>query len=127
MHDYFVDRLVHVGSLGGLTRSVEAKAATGGGGLHGIRQSEIRGGNAVNLAHALGRLGLRTLLVTHTETAHEGLLRKSFEGLDVELRLKPLKAGMTVAFEASCFASADEVALTREGTSPTKMTRPPAA
>ena len=67
--------------------------------MHGIRQSEIRGGNAVNLAHALGRLGLRTLLVTHTEAAHEGLLRKSFEGLDVELRLKPLKAGMTVAFE----------------------------
>jgi ribokinase len=99
MHDYFVDRLVHVGSLGGLTRSVEAKVAAGGGGLHGIRQSEIRGGNAVNLAHAIGRLGLRTLLVTHAEAAHEGLLRKSFEGLDVELRIKPLKAGMTVAFE----------------------------
>jgi ribokinase len=99
MHDYFVDRLVHTGSLGGLTRSVEAKAAAGGGGLHGIRQSEIRGGNAVNLAHALGRLGLRTLLITHAEAAHEGLLRESFEELDVQLRIKPLKAGMTVAFE----------------------------
>jgi len=99
MHDYFVDRLVHIGSVGGLTRSVEAKAAAGGGGLHGIRQSEIRGGNAVNLAHALGRLGLRTLLITHAEAAHEGLLRESFEGLDVQLRIKPLKAGMTVAFE----------------------------
>jgi ribokinase len=99
MHDYFVDRLVHVGSLGGLRRSVAAKAAAGGGGLHGIRQSEIRGGNAVNLAHALGRLGLRTLLITHAEAAHEELLRKSFQGLDVELHVKPLKAGLTVAFE----------------------------
>ncbi len=99
MHDYFVDRLVHVGSLGRLTRSVEAKVAEGGGGLHGIRQSEIRGGNAVNLAHALGRLGLRTLLITHAEAAHEALLRNSFQGLDVELHVKPLRAGLTVAFE----------------------------
>jgi ribokinase len=99
MHDFFVDRLVHTSSLRGLTRQVGAKAAEGGGGLHGIRQSEIRGGNAVNLAHALASLGLRTLLITHAGTGQVGLLRHTFEGLDVELRVKPLRAGLTVAFE----------------------------
>ena len=99
LHDYFVDRLLEAKSLRELTRKTLSKAATGGGGLHGIRQTELRGGNAVNLAHALGRLGLRTLLVTHSDPAHESLLRSAFEGLDVDLRVKTLPAGLTVAFE----------------------------
>ncbi len=99
MHDFFVDRLVHAESLQGLTRLINAKARDGGGGIHEIGQTEVRGGNAVNLAHALARLGLRTLLITHVDGAHERLLRQTFEGLDVELRVKPLRAGLTVAFE----------------------------
>ena len=75
------------------------KATAGGGGLHGIPQEEIRGGNAVNLAHALARLGLRTLLITHSNRTYEPLLRKTFEGLKAELRVKPSPAGLTVAFE----------------------------
>jgi len=82
-----------------LTESVRAKAAKGGGGIHGINQSEITGGNAVNLAHALARLGLRVLLITHSDAIHESLLRRGFEGLSVELRVKRLPAGLTVAFE----------------------------
>ena len=100
MHDYFVDRLVHTPTLGGLVRSVSAKAAQGGGGIHGVSQEEVRGGNAVNLAHALARLGLRTLLITHSGPAHEHLLRQTFSGLKAEVRVKPLPAGLTVAFES---------------------------
>lgn len=99
MHDFFVDRLVHAVSLERLTKQIKAKASEGGGGLHGISQAEVRGGNAVNLAHALARLGLRTLLITHADGTHERLLRQTFEGLDAELRVKPLRAGLTVAFE----------------------------
>ena len=99
MHDFFVDRLVHAGSLEGLLRRVSAKAAEGGGGIHGVRQSEVRGGNAVNLAHALAVLGLRVLLLTHTDPGNEALLRRTFDGLDVDLKVKPLKAGLTVALE----------------------------
>ncbi|MDA4121225.1 MAG: carbohydrate kinase family protein, partial [Thaumarchaeota archaeon] len=43
--------------------------------------------------------GLRTLLITHAGAGQLGLLRHTFEGLDVELRVKPLRAGLTVAFE----------------------------
>ncbi len=99
MHDFFVDRLVHVGSLSAITASVRRKAASSGGGIHGIAQEEARGGNAVNLAHALARLGLRTLLITHSDPLHEPLLRSPFEGLRAEVRVKQLPAGLTVAFE----------------------------
>ncbi|MDG6988891.1 MAG: carbohydrate kinase family protein [Nitrososphaerota archaeon] len=99
MHDYFVDRLVHVKGIDGLMGEVTRKAAEGGGGIHGVVQEEVRGGNAVNLAHALCRLGLRTLLITHCEKVHEHLLRKSFQGLKAVVKVKPLPAGLTVAIE----------------------------
>jgi len=99
MHDYYVDRLVHLDSFEGLARAVRAKKAAGGGGIHGTRQEDVRGGNAVNLAHALARLGMRTLLVTHSDAPHEPMLRGAFEGLDAELRVKSLPAALTVAFE----------------------------
>ena len=99
MHDFFVDRLVHTASLDGTMGMVGEKAGSGGGGLHGFRQDDVRGGNAVNLAHALARLGLRELLVTHSDLVHRAILETTFRGLEVELRVKPLPAGLTVAFE----------------------------
>lgn len=99
MHDFFVDRLVHMKSLDRVMGLIAEKAGSGGGGLHGMIQEEARGGNAVNLAHALARLGLRTLLITHSDRTHEPLLRHTFEGLGAEVRIKPLPAGLTVAFE----------------------------
>lgn len=99
MHDFFVDRLVLTRSLDGLARSIFAKAGEGGGGVHNIAQDEVRGGNAVNLAHALARLGLRTLLITHSTPTHEAMLRDSFKGTRAEVRVKPLAEGLTVAFE----------------------------
>jgi sugar/nucleoside kinase (ribokinase family) len=99
MHDFYIDRLVFSGSVKGLTKVVEDKAAGGGGGVHGVRQEDARGGNAVNLAHALARLGLRTLVITHSDRMHEGVLRQTFEGLDVDLRVKPRPTALTVAFE----------------------------
>ncbi|MDG6909543.1 MAG: carbohydrate kinase family protein [Nitrososphaerota archaeon] len=99
MHDFFVDRLVHTASLPELLGGVSRKARDGGGGIHGVKQEDIRGGNAVNLAHALARLGLRTLLITHSDRDHQELLRGTFEGMDADLRVKPAPAGLTVAFE----------------------------
>jgi len=99
MHDYYVDRLVHLDSFERLAVAVTAKKAAGGGGIHGTIQEDVRGGNAVNLAHALARLGMRTLLITHSDAPHEPLLRGAFDGLDAELRVKPLPAALTVAFE----------------------------
>ena len=99
MHDFFVDRVVHPASLSRLAVSVIGKANQGGGGIHGISQQDLPGGNAVNLAHALARLGFRTLLITHSDTIHERMLREPFESLDAEVRVKPKPPGLTVAFE----------------------------
>jgi sugar/nucleoside kinase (ribokinase family) len=99
MHDFFVDRLVHPRSMAALFAEVRAKANEGGGGIHGVAQEELRGGNAVNLASALARLGARTLLITHSDRAHLGVLEEAFRGVDAELRVKRSPPGLTVAFE----------------------------
>jgi sugar/nucleoside kinase (ribokinase family) len=99
LHDYFVDRLVHTGEIKSFIGMIERKNGEGGGGIHGVSQEDIRGGNAVNLAHALSVLGATTLLITHSDSHHLPLLVETFEGLDAELRVKPLPAGLTVAFE----------------------------
>lgn len=99
MHDFFVDRLVHTRSIPRLAEAVVRKANQGGGGVHGVSQQDVRGGNAVNLAYALAQLGLRTLLITHSDTIHERMLRGPFEGLDAVVRVKPKPPGLTVALE----------------------------
>lgn len=99
MHDFFVDRLVQTRSISRLAESVLGKANQGGGGIHGVSQQDVSGGNAVNLAHALARLGLRTLLITHSDRVHERMLRESFEDLKAVVRVKPKPPGLTVALE----------------------------
>jgi ribokinase len=99
LHDYFVDRVMQCGTVWGLVSLVNSKAREGGGGIHGIRQMDVKGGNAVNLAHSLSTLGARTLLITHSDPEHVQLLRNSFAGTGAELRIKPLPAGLTVALE----------------------------
>ena len=99
MHDFYVDRLVHGESLDGVRKMLAEKASAGGGGIHGVAQEEVRGGNAVNLAVAAARLGLRTLLITHSDRNHEQMLKEAFRGLRAELRIKPALPALTVAFE----------------------------
>lgn len=99
MHDYFVDRLVRAGDVSRLAAAVSEKARAGGGGIHDVEQVEVAGGNAVNLARALAELGVKTLLITHSDKQHRALLERLFEGTDAELRIKGLPAGLTVAFE----------------------------
>src|SRR3989475_6181791 len=99
LHDYYVDRLVLIQEFGKLSDAISKKADEGGGGIHGVRQLEIRGGNAANLAYALGRLGTSTFLLTPSDPAHQPLLRAGFRGLDVVLSVKKREAGLTVALE----------------------------
>ena len=100
MHDFFVDRLVHSGGVSKLFGVAAAKERNGGGSVHGVQQEDVRGGNAVNLAHALARLGARVLLITHSDEEHAKILTETFRGLPAEVRIKPLPPGLTVALEA---------------------------
>ena len=60
--DFYFDRIVRVPSFRDLIRQVELKAASGGGNLRGLFQTEVKGGNATNLAYALSSLSARTNL-----------------------------------------------------------------
>lgn len=60
--DFYFDRIVRVPSFRNLIRQVELKAASGGGNLRGLFQTEVKGGNATNLAYALSSLSARTNL-----------------------------------------------------------------
>jgi ribokinase len=99
MHDFFVDRFVRASEMSGFLSAIATKAKSGGGGIHGVGQTDVRGGNAVNLALALATLGAKTLLITHSDDEHLSFLQSQFRGLPAELRVKPLRAGLTVALE----------------------------
>lgn len=99
LHDFFVDRLLYAKNLSSLLNAIDAKGGAGGGGVHGVLQTEAGGGNAVNLARALTRLGTETYLITHSDPCHETLLRTTLRSSLATVSVKPLEPGLTVALE----------------------------
>ncbi|MCX8192150.1 MAG: PfkB family carbohydrate kinase, partial [Nitrososphaerales archaeon] len=98
--DFFVDRFVKFESLKDIFERLKVKVEYGGGSIHGIEQFECKGGNAVNIAYALGRLGVETTLITLADDQTSPLLLKTFSELqNVELRIIDGKPGYTVALE----------------------------
>src|SRR2546430_5268620 len=95
LHDYYVDRLVLIQEFGKLSDAISKKVDEGGGGIHGVRQLEIRGGNAANPAYALGRLWTRTFPPSHRGPAHEPLPRARVKGLPLALQVKKREAVRT--------------------------------
>lgn len=98
MHDFFVDRIVFVKSFKGFASQVLEKARSGGGSIHGVKQLEKVGGNAVNLARWASFFGLRTLLVTHSDMQHISFLKMATKG--VTMLVKDIEPGYTVALES---------------------------
>lgn len=98
--DFFLDRIVKLGSLTKSLSLLREKAASGGGVIHRIGQMEVKGGNAVNTAFALGRLGVKTTLITLADENTSGFLRQVFSDLpEVTLRIREGRPGYTVALE----------------------------
>ncbi|NIN53081.1 MAG: hypothetical protein GTN80_08510 [Nitrososphaeria archaeon] len=98
--DFFLDRIVRLGSQTEFFCLVREKAAAGGGVIHHIEQIEMKGGNAVNTAYALGRLGVTTTLITLADKYTEVFLRGTFDNLpSLDLRVKEGRPGYTVSLE----------------------------
>ena len=55
--DVFIDRIVKVENLDELVKQTKYKASVGGGSIRGIKQREIIGGNATNIAYSLVKFG----------------------------------------------------------------------
>ncbi len=99
--DYFVDRFLRVDNFEALAKAVSEKGDEGeGGSIRGIRQAEVKGGNAVNLAYALGCLEVRTNLIAIANSLPAEMLKSTFQKLpQVNLDIIDGDPGFTVAFE----------------------------
>ncbi|MCF2136025.1 MAG: carbohydrate kinase family protein [Candidatus Thorarchaeota archaeon] len=75
MPDFFVDHFVIGGTFDDLIRGLEQLAHQGGGNLIGTRHMIKRGGNSVNTASALLRLGAHPVLVVKTSVQGRLLLQ----------------------------------------------------
>lgn len=101
MHDFFIDRIVRVGSeIDLLFNTIREKILAGGGSIRGLEQYEIKGGNAVNLAYALCMLDARCRLVTIADDYGSSLLTNTFSGMNnIEVITIKGKQGYTVSLE----------------------------
>jgi ribokinase len=100
MIDYFVDRFVRIKNLNELVALVKKKGKAGGGSVRGINQTEVKGGNAVNMGYALGVFRANVNLVAIASSLPAEMLSSTFRKLpNVNMQIVEGKPGYTVAFE----------------------------
>lgn len=100
--DFFIDRFVRLDyDFDDLGLEIKQKGDEGGGGsIRGIKQSEVKGGNAVNLAYALGSFGVKTNLITIANSLAADVLESAFRKIpQVSLDIIDGDPGYTVALE----------------------------
>jgi ribokinase len=102
MPDFFLDRFIDLkwdpATFSGL---IEDVAKRKGGSLDGIPQTELRGGNAVNVASALANLGVNVTPIVCTSKYGLNQIEYSFQTLGIDLsHVKTYgKASITTALE----------------------------
>ena len=98
--DVFIDRIVRVPDLDKLVTDVKAKSTVGGGSIRGIKQTEIVGGNATNIAYALVKFGSETELFAIGDEFTRRLLDLRFQEFDnIKINMLKGKPGFTIALE----------------------------
>ena len=102
MPDFFIDRLVtYDGDLERFSAAVAKVAETRGGNIHGVKQMELRGGNAANTTAALASLGASAHPIITTDAFGLNYLEfclKPF-GVDLSHVKSNGKVGLTTALE----------------------------
>ena len=101
MPDFFVDRVIRLESRGRFNQILSEKAERGGGSVRGISTVDAKGGNAVNVAYALAKLGAKVSLFTIADDVGEALIRRTFArfGERTDLRISRGRQGLTTCFE----------------------------
>jgi sugar/nucleoside kinase (ribokinase family) len=86
MPDFFLDRLLtYEGEIEHFSRDLAEVAERKGGSIHGIRQLELRGGNAANTAAALAALGAQVYPILDTSLLGLHLLKFYLDPFEVDL------------------------------------------
>jgi ribokinase len=101
MHDFFVDRIIRLESKEKLSGALSEKAKVGGGSIRGIPTTDVKGGNAVNIAYSLAKLGAKVSLFTVADEMGSIMIRQAFAqfGDKVTLRIANGRTGLTTCFE----------------------------
>lgn len=101
MPDFFVDRIIRLESKEKLFDALGEKARMGGGSVRGISTTDVKGGNAVNVAYCLAKLGVKVALFTVADDIGATMISRAFSqfGDRATLRISSGKSGLTTAFE----------------------------
>ena len=101
--DFFIDRVIRISNMKNLTDAIDKKIGVGGGSIRGIESVDIKGGNAVNVAYCLARLGAKVDLFTVADEVGCSVLNTVFKkfGSRINLHIKNGKHGLTTIFEFS--------------------------
>jgi sugar/nucleoside kinase (ribokinase family) len=102
MPDFFLDRLItYEGDVEQLSKTLTEVAKRKGGSIHGIKQTELRGGNAANTAAALAALGAKVHPIINTSPLGLHLLKYYLDPYEVDLSHVKThgQIALTTAFE----------------------------
>jgi len=102
MPDFFIDRFVtYQGDLKEFSAAIRAVAERKGGNIHGVKQRELRGGNAANTAAALAALGVKVYPIITTSPLGFQLLQFFLSPFRVDLYHVKIdgETALTTAFE----------------------------
>ena len=102
MPDFFVDRIIKLKSKEDFFDALNEKAKFGGGSIRDISTIDVKGGNAVNIAYCLAKLGMKATLFTIADNIGSAMLRQIFSKFQedkINLRIIKGKHGHTTAFE----------------------------
>ena len=103
MPDFFVDRIIEVADYASFVNDTRKKINAGGGSLRGYSSIDIKGGNAINVAYCLAKLGLCIDLYTIADEIGTSILHSVFAPFNnkVDLHVKSGKHGLSTVFEVS--------------------------
>jgi ribokinase len=101
MPDFFVDRIIRLESKENFFEALTEKAKVGGGSVRGIPTTDTKGGNAVNVAYSLAKLGAKVSLFTVADELGATMIGQAFSqfGDKVSLRIASGRNGLTTSFE----------------------------
>jgi ribokinase len=101
MPDFFIDRIIKLKSKEDFIDILTEKSKFGGGSIRDMPTVDIKGGNAVNIAYCLAKLGVKVTLYTISDKIGAAVLVHIFSkfGDNVNLRIADGKHGLTTSFE----------------------------
>ena len=115
LNDFFLDRIIKIQNLNQLYTQILEKSKLGGS-IRGISQTDLKGGNATNVAYALARLGCPVSLITIADKASSYILKETFsEFSNVSLFIIDGKPGRTTSLEFNNDANTTNVMISDLG------------